>query len=338
LGDNGPPMELKREVLTSDILDPRSDFQPTPTEVEVRWDPLLGYSARLVTGSRLLPPSDFDLEAFGRKTAETCFFCAPRVEAVTPKFPAALVPEGRIRRGEALLFPNIQAYSRYSSVSVYSPALHYLPLDRVTGPIVRDNLAAQVDFVARCIRYDPSAPWVSINANHMLPSGSSLFHPHMQGSVDPHPTTMQEQLGRVPSERFEDYLATERRLGERHLGTLGGVEWLASFAPLGFNELRAFVPGVRSPEELDEERLDALAEGIARALNLYADLGYQSFNLAIAGAPAEGHVLSARLVCRSNLQELYRSDVAYFERLHWQAMVDGSPEALAEQAGDRFRS
>jgi galactose-1-phosphate uridylyltransferase len=48
-------------------------------------------------------------------------------------------------------------------------------------------------------------------------------------------------------------------------------------------------------------------------------------------------VLSVRLVCRSNVQELYRSDVAYFERLHWQAMVDGSPEELAERAGDRFR-
>jgi len=330
-------MELKREVQSSDILDPRNDYKPTPSTVEVRWDPLLGYSARLVTGGRLLPPSDFDLEALGRRTAETCFFCPDRVEAVTPLFAPELVAEGRIRRGEAFLFPNIQAYSRYSSVSLYSPALHYLPLDRITGPIVRDNLGAQVDFTLRATRHDPGAPWVSINANHMLPSGSSLFHPHMQGSVDPHPTTMQEQLARVPADRFQDYLDTERRLGERHLGNLGGVEWLAGFAPLGFNELRAFVPGVRSPEQLDEERLEALAEGIARALNLYAEMGYQSFNLAIVGAPAEGHVLSARLVCRSNLQELYRSDVAYFERLHWQAMVDGSPEELAERAGDRFR-
>ncbi len=331
-------MELKREVLSSDILDPRNDFQPTPTEVEVRWDPLLGTSARLVKGGgRLLPPSDFDLEAFGRRTAESCFFCPGRVEAVTPRFPPELAPEGRIRRGEALLFPNIQAYSRYSSVSVYSPALHYLPLDRFTGAIVRDNLAAQVEFVDRATRLDPTAPWVSINANHMLPSGSSLFHPHMQGSVDPHPSTMQEQLARVPAERFRDYVDTERRLGERYLGSLGGVEWLASYAPLGFNELRAFVPGLRSAEQLDEERLGALAEGIARALNLYAEMGYQSFNLAILGAPAEGHVLNVRLVCRSNVQELYRSDVAYFERLHWQAMVDGTPEDLAQLAGDRFR-
>ncbi len=332
-------MELKREVLASDILDPRRDFAPTPSEVEVRWDPLLGYSSRLVRGGgHLLPRSDFDLEAFGRQTAETCFFCAPRLEAVTPKFPAVLAPEGRIRRGEAVLFPNIQAYSRYSSVSVYSPSLHYLPLDGVTGPIVRDNLGAQVEFASRAVRLDPTAAWVSINANHMLPSGSSLFHPHMQGSVDPHPSTLQELLSRVPAERFGDYVETERRLGERYLGSLGGVEWLVGFAPFGFNELRALVPGVGSPEQLDEERVGALAEGIARALNLYAELGYQSFNLAIYGAPTAGHVLSLRLVCRSNLQPLYRSDVAYFERMHWQAMVDGTPEELAERAGDRFRS
>jgi galactose-1-phosphate uridylyltransferase len=332
-------MELLRDVLTSEILDPRRDFQPTPTEVEVRWDPLLGYSARLVRDAHFLPRSDFDLEALGRQTAETCFFCPPRVETVTPRFPTELAPEGRIRRGEALLFPNIQAYTQYSSVSIYSPTLHYLPLEQVTPPMVRDNLAAQVDFLGRVTRRDPRAAWTSINANHMLPSGSSLFHPHIQGSADPHPTTVQELLAGVPGERFQDYLETERSLGERHLGALGGVEWLASFAPFGFNELRAFVPGVVSPMQLSGEQVAALADGIARALNLYGELGYQCFNLAIYGAPpeTEGYVLNARLVCRSNVQPLYRSDVAYFERMHWQAMVDTTPEELARLAGGRFR-
>lgn len=332
-------MELKREVQTAEILDPRREYQPTTTQVEVRWDPLLGYSARIVAGASFLPPSDFDLEALGRQTAEHCFFCGPRLEAVTPKFPVELIPEGRIHRGEAVLFPNIQAYSLYGSVSVYSPNLHYMPLETVTAPMVRDNLAVQVEFLFRITRHDQSATWTAINANHMLPSGSSLFHPHMQGSADRHPTTVQKLLASVSSERFRAYLDTEKRLGERYLGRLGSVEWLTSFAPFGFNELRAFVPGVGSPDQLTDLQVGDLAEGLARALRFYAELGYQSFNLAVYGAPpgTDGYMLNLRLVCRSNLQPLYRSDVAYFERMHWQALVDSTPEELAQKAGDRFR-
>ncbi|HLH70868.1 MAG TPA: hypothetical protein VKY90_18085 [Candidatus Dormibacteraeota bacterium] len=333
-------MELKRQVMTAEILHPLHSFQPTSVPVEVRWDPLLGYTARIVAGAHFLPPSDFDLRSLAEQTQEGCFFCAPRVESVTPRFPPSLVAEGRIRRGEALLFPNIQAYALYSSVSVYSPALHYLPLERMTAALLRDNLGAQVEFVKAVAKHDPEAAWVSINANHMLPAGSSLFHPHLQAAVDRYPTTVQELLARVPGERFQDYLATERRLGDRYLGRLGCGEWLSSFAPIGFNELRALVPGVASPVELSEEQVGDLAEGIARALAVYADLGAQSFNLAIYGAPpgTDGYVMSVRLVCRSNLQPLYRSDVAYFERLHWQAMVDTTPEELAERARPRFQA
>ena len=274
-------MELKREVLTGEILDPRREFQPTPTEVEVRWDPLTGHSARLVRDAQFLPPSDFDLEEFGRQTRERCFFCGPRLEAVTPRFPPAIHPEGRIKRGQAVLFPNIQAYAKHSSVAVYGADLHYLPLERMTPRLIADNLATQVEFVQAVARHDPSATWASISANHMLPSGSSLFHPHVQAAVDPHPTTMQELLARVPGDRFADYLETERRLGERHLGRLDGVEWVAAFAPVGFNELRAFVPDVASPAQLSPAQVEALADGISRGLGLYAELGFKSFNLAI---------------------------------------------------------
>jgi galactose-1-phosphate uridylyltransferase len=118
------------------------------------------------------------------------------------------------------------------------------------------------------------------------------------------------------------------------------VEWLVSFAPQGFNEVRALIPGVSSPAQLAADQVQELGDGISRVLSLYAELGNQSFNMALLGAPPtnDGYVLNLRLVCRSNLQPLYRSDVTYFERLHWQAMVDGSPEDLAERARPRFRS
>ena len=150
---------------------------------------------------------------------------------------------------------------------------------------------------------------------------------------------MQRLLSELESGRFEDYVETEKRLGERYLGSTGSVEWLVSFAPQGVNEVRALVPGIASPAQLASEQVEELGEGIARVLNLYAELGFQSFNLALLGAPAAspGYQLNLRLVCRSNLQLLYRSDVTYFERLHWQSMVDGAPEQLAERARERFR-
>jgi UDPglucose--hexose-1-phosphate uridylyltransferase len=332
-------MELKRQVLTSEILHPAHNFEPRQGQVEVRWDPLTGHSSRLVTsGGPLLPRSDFDLAAFAAETQPACFFCGPRVEQVTPKLPPAIHPEGRIKRNQALLFPNLMTYSQYSSVSIYSPDLHFLPLERMTGRLIADNLGVQVEFIQAVMRFDEKASWASINANHMLPSGSSLFHPHVQSSVDPVPSTMQRLLCDVEADRFSEYVETEKRLGERYLGGTGSAEWLVSFAPQGFNEVRALLPGIASPAQLASEQVEELGEGIARVLNLYGDLGFQSFNLALYGAPptSAGYMLNLRLVCRSNLQPLYRSDVTYFERLHWQAMVDGSPEELARRGRERF--
>src|SRR5204862_6391700 len=131
--------------------------------------------------------------------------------------------------------------SSHSCVSVYSPRLHYLPLATMTERLMADNLRSQVEYATTVIAAEPESRWASINANHMLPSGSSLFHPHLQGIVDSQPTTLQRVLAEVPPERFESYLASERHSGERYLVDTGRVEWLVSFAPIAPAELRAFV-------------------------------------------------------------------------------------------------
>jgi galactose-1-phosphate uridylyltransferase len=332
-------MELRRSVFEGEILDPERSFEPRALRVEIRHDPLTGHTARLLPPADLLPPQDpDDLRALGERTRAGCPFCPERVEAVTPKLPAEIAPEGRIRRGEALLFPNLLPYARFSSVSVYSPERHVIALDELTPRLVADNLATQVAWARACVEVDPSAAWVSINANHMLPSGSSIFHPHLQGAVNPVPTTMQRVLAELPAGRFRDYLERERAEGVRYLGGLGRVEWLTSFAPVGPCELRAFVPGVASPASLDEETVEELGAGIATAAGLYAELGYGSFNLALYGAPpgSDGYPLNLRMICRSSLAPFYRSDATWLERLHWEAAVDTSPEELARMAGNRF--
>lgn len=330
-------LEFRSRRLTSTILHPARSFEAVEAEVEVRWDPLTGYAARLVKpSSALLTQTDFDVEAYARHTQETCPFCPERFEQATPKLPPSLGDEGRIRRGRAVLFPNLLTYTQYSAVGVYSPDLHYLPLHAMTAELVSDNLAAHADYLRAVARSDPGAEWTSINANHMLPSGSSLFHPHLQSNADPAASTMQQMLASIPAERFRSYLQRERNEGVRYIGVTGGIEWLASFAPMGFNEVRALIPGVASPAELGADQVSQLGRGIATVLNLYAELGFQSFNMALYGAPHTDYMLNLRLVCRSNLDSPYRSDVTYFERLHWQAMVDTSPEELAAKARARF--
>jgi UDPglucose--hexose-1-phosphate uridylyltransferase len=333
-------MELRRKRLSAEFLDPRRGFERTDAELEIRWDPLTGHTTRLVRSpTELIPRSDLDLEAVGKKFAERCPFCAERIERMTPRLPPEVWPEGRIRRGSAVLFANLTAYSTHSSVSVYSPELHFLPLGRMTARLMADNLGTQVEFARAVMRTDPAARWASINANQMLPSGGSLFHPHLQGSVDPVPTTFQRLLAETPPGRFEEYLEAERRSGERYLGSTGRVGWLASFAPVAPAELRAFVGGTASQVELDDDLVAELGEGLATALNLYAELGLESFNMAIYSAPpgTDGYPLNLRLAARSNLQNLYRSDAMYLERLHWEGAIDIWPEELAGWAGDRFR-
>ena len=329
---------LRRELLTAEMVDPGTG-EPVRTTIEVRFDPLTGHSSRILPERGLMPASDFDLEAFARESQPQCPFCPGRIDRLTPMLPARIHPGGRIVCGEAVLFANLHAYSSHSAVSVYSPRLHYLPLGAMTERLIADNLAAQAAYARAVMAAEPQSRWASVNANHMLPSGSSLFHPHMQGIVDSQPTTFQRLLAGVPAQRFADYLDAERRSGERYLGDTGRVQWLASFAPIAPAELRAFAPGVSSPAELTGDLIAELARGLALALGGYAEMGFESFNFAIYGAPpgTEGYPLNLRLACRSNLKPYYRSDSTFLERLHWEGAVDVAPETVAQRMGDRFR-
>jgi UDPglucose--hexose-1-phosphate uridylyltransferase len=224
-------MDFRRELLTAEMIDPGTG-ELIRSAVEVRIDPLTGHSSRILPDRGLMPASDFDLEAFAEQTRPGCPFCPDRVSRMTPKLPPGVCPDGRIVSGAAVLFANLHAYSSHSVVSVYSPELHYLPVGGLTQRLLADNLATQVAHAQAVMAAEPGSCWASINANHMLPSGSSLFHPHMQGIVDSQPTTLQRMLADVPPERFGAYLDAERSAGERWLGDTGTNWPTGSRSPL----------------------------------------------------------------------------------------------------------
>jgi len=331
---------FEQEQFVAEFLDPRNGFERTCVRLEVRRDPLTGQSCRLLPAGSIPAPAQHDLERLAADTRETCPFCTSRIEAETPCFPPELWPDGRVRHGDAVLFPNLVPYAKWSTVSVYSPAEHLLPFDRLTPALIADNLAAQVAFAQAVLVHDPSAGWLSINANHLPPSGSSVFHPHLQGSAHPEPTTMQRLLAAVAPETVREYVERERESGERHIASSGGVDWIASFAPIGPAEIRAFVFGAVSLAELDAALLSELARGIAAVLRVYAGLGFQSFNLAFHGAPpgSPERALVLRLVARAYYGPSLRSDAMWSERLHLEGVSDLAPERTAELARAAFEN
>lgn len=322
-------VELRRERVTAEILDPRAGFERVRTELEIRWDPLTGQSCRLLPEGSFPPPGRHDLERLAAETRAACPFCAERLEEETPRLPPELHPDGRIRAGEAVLFPNLVPYAKWSSVSVYSPSRHLLTLVDLTPELVADNLATQLEFLRAVREHDPESAWASVNANHLPPAGSSIFHPHLQGSANPRPTTLQRLLAEADRRRVEDYLALERKAGERLVREHDGVVWLTSFAPLGPAEIRAYALERSRPDELDEALTAELARGVSRALRVYAELGFESFNLALYSMP-DGRPLELRIVARAYYGAALRSDAMWSERLHWEAAVDVAPERVAE--------
>jgi len=108
-------LEFRATRKRARIHDPRRDFALTEIESEVRYDPLTGDSARIchfAYPKRERP----DLSPMIEATRAACPFCPESVERVTPRYPDELLPGGRLRRGEALLVPNLFPYDDVSAI------------------------------------------------------------------------------------------------------------------------------------------------------------------------------------------------------------------------------
>jgi galactose-1-phosphate uridylyltransferase len=316
------------------------------TDVSLRWrrDPLTGHGARILSGVKLQPATRPDLAGLAA-TPGFCPFDEENLEKTTFPFPRQLTEEGRIRCGLAVVVPNIMAYATHSAVGIYDPARHFVDLDEFTPSIIGDALAAMVRHAAAVRRLDPSAAWSSINANYLPPSGASLIHPHLQSAHDACGLSTQrlivERSAAWDGDRsYWQSLVEQEEGGPRWVGRTGRVTWLTPFSPTGFHEVWGVVDDVADVTELSEQDTAAIGEGLSRLLLTYHSWNLCSFNFAVIGGgpagSAQRYRLVVKLVSRSNPEPMYRSDVTYFERLHGEALIDISPEEVAEGMRARF--
>lgn len=320
------------------------EFHKIPLSYRV--DPLLGHSARIITGTKLQPSERADLAPLLTRSG-FCPFCSDSVESATFPFPTEVIPEGKLRQGSALVVPNILAYSTYSAVGIYDTQRHFIDIGEFNETLLSDALGAMVTHCVKIRQFDKALEYSSINANYLPSSGSSLVHPHLQSSHDYVPLSYQRMVINACAEYFvgrkrsyiSDLLDAERS-GPRFVGTTGRAQWITPFAPSGFHEVWGVLPGMGDIPELELSDVRDLARGMAKVLQSYSGANLAAFNFSLQGGGAQGRKggfdLYLRIVSRAPVEPYYRSDVTYFEKLGLEAMIDLSPEDWAKTVRSSF--
>ncbi len=334
-------MLFRREVREARFLSPLQGFSLAVQKVEFRRDPLTGRWSRinLERAKRVRQAVGGYPSELLRESERGCFFCPENLERSTPKLPPEFGEE-RMRRGEAVLFPNLFPFAEFHAVVVLSRE-HLLPLREFHAGRLRDAVGLSLEYFRRVRELEPSAGYAMLNWNHLPPAAASIVHPHFQLLVDRTPTFWLEETLRAgrnyrrrKGRSFWLDLLEEERGGERWVGEGEEVCWLTPFAPSGQNEVWAVFKEASCFGEVGERGLREFSEGLSRVLRGYEELGVETFNLTSFSGPEDGssgeyHRLSLRLISRPPLRPLYTSDSGFMERFQYEPVVETVPEEVA---------
>jgi len=330
-------------VAEARLLNPLKNFELDLQPIEYREDPLLGLTSIVRTGRRfwaaLYTTDEKVLEELIERTRGRCFFCPDKVAASTPRFPPEFIPEGKLHKEDAWLFPNLFAQKEYSAIAVIS-SRHYLPLDEFTPQILGNGFKLSAEYIGR-VHQIKGIKYAEIGCNYLFTGGASIVHPHLQIlASDMAYYLIKEMLWR--SQRhfqqyginfWEELIDEERRIGERYLGRIGNSEWFLPFAPTREDEVQGVIRGKSHFLELEDKDWDSLAEGLSRVLKFYKERGLSSFNFAIYSGPLGEKVdhlwLGVKIVSRTSVQSFPVNDVWYSNNLLIDGFITEPPEELA---------
>lgn len=332
------------------LLNPLKGFELDVQPVEYRLDPLLGLTSVVRLGRRfwagLYATDEKLLQGIVKESREHCFFCPEKVASATPRFPHDLLPEGRLRQGESILFPNLFAQKEWSAIAVISQE-HYLSPGQFAPRLLADAFTLAQRYL-RTVHEKQGATYAEIGWNYLFPAGASIVHPHLQVLASSVPYYLLARLLEAGQRHHQQYgvnyweelIEAEKKQGQRYLGKIGDTEWYLPFAPTREDEVQAVVRNKSHFLELDREWLD-LAEGLSRVLRFYQAKGLSSFNVALYSGPL-GEKLDyfwtgLKIVSRSSVQAQPVNDVWYSNNLLFDGFVTEPPEELAPGLKEYFR-
>jgi UDPglucose--hexose-1-phosphate uridylyltransferase len=331
-----PVIEYREERLDGAYFPPGSD-ELAPHHALRRDDPITGWTVR-ITGKRprdraTEPRGVPDLSEISARTQESCPFCGDGPTRLTPRFPAAVVPEGRIRRREATLFPNLAPYGRWSGVTTFN-ADHHVPLGGFSHEDWSAALENCLDLAMRVGDAEPAFQWVAVTQNILPPSGGALFHPHLQVNIDERPMGYHRQLldaihTHPLGHELLDHLAEDARKAGRHIGDSGAWTWFTPFAPLAPWEVQGIWPATGTVHDLTGDVLCDLVRGVLAVQSWYGARGRNAANLSIFLSLRTPYAVLVRLNVRSTYHPWYRSDQSVYEVGLHEPVTDMPPEILA---------
>jgi UDPglucose--hexose-1-phosphate uridylyltransferase len=314
-------------------------------DIEIRTNPITFRTCRITharlkekdPGTEKLPPKPPEAD-----NTKNCPFCYPQLLTKTPMIHPDLYPNGRIREGDSVLFPNLFPYGKYSAVSLFDNN-HFVEIGKASLQSYVNSLKNCSVYLKKVLEFDHQAIHMAITQNHLPSAGGSLVHPHFQIQADKIPSNHHRFLKKRAAQYFQDtgrllfsdYLDFEKKEGSRCIGKTGDWEWIASFAPEGFFELWAILPGKFSITRLSDTSWKDLARGILNAQRFYRSLSRNGYNLGILSIESKPDpLLELRCVMlvRSNYTPWARNDHTGFEVMLGDMATFTSPEETAQNA------
>lgn len=330
-------VKLSRIVQVTEYHDPVKNFELVQVPSEVRYDPFTGEGVRIFSMLKT-QLQKYDWTPVVQLSKERfCPFCPGVLEKATPRFPENLVPGGHLKVGEAVVIPNMFPCEPYSGVVVISTE-HYLPMTDITTETLTDGLTAGILFLKSVQKNDGSVT-VSLNWNYMPHGGGSIIHPHFHAMAGKYPTVYQGALLDSCSRYYienggnmvSELLKIEKEIGERYLGSIGNIHWLATFAPRGMADVTAIFENRTTLEDITEQDIDDFVMGIRHVLGFYDSMNLSGFNMSIfpGRCGSKGYWVMARFVGRFVLHPLGGSDMTQYQVLHGVNWSFIPPETIA---------
>ncbi|MBC7080772.1 MAG: hypothetical protein H5T44_00745 [Thermoplasmatales archaeon] len=274
--------------------------------VEIRKDEVWERNCRIMKRAGLEIDRQEDFKEIIEKD---CIFCT--------KDKLAKFDFGFMENSHSFLFPNINPYAKYSGVCAFKN--HYIKPEEFSAELLESNFLLCSEYIENF--YDGKARYASINWNYLMPAGASILHPHTQVVLSEYPTTYMEKIIKN-KDKFFSYIEEEIK-GDRFIGKINGFYLFVPFAPFGFNEVFGFCK--------EENEVEKLALVISKILSYYSSIRRNSFNLAVFIDMDKEFPTHFRILTRQNMVKYYRNDAMFFERIHFETILEKMPEEVAKE-------